>query len=160
MTGVLVVGVGNRDRADDGVGPAIADRIAESGLGVDVMVREGDLADLPLAWSGYPTVVVVDAAAGEPVGSVTIDDGVLSGSSSPGPQSTHGIGLIEAIQLARHLGRLPERLVLVAVGGRNFGLGGMTTELERALPGLAACIGGFVEDLGAAPAAGRQSGRR
>ena len=146
MSDVLLIGVGNRDRADDGVGPAIADRFAGS-AGVDVLVREGDLADLALAWAGYRAVIVVDAAAGRPVGSITIDDAASAGGSGSPQVSTHGLGLAEAIELARRLGRMPSRLVVIEVGGRDFGLGPMSRPLERALDGVVECVACVVEDL-------------
>jgi len=61
----LVIGVGNRDRGDDAVGPVVADAVADRcGDAVESIVVEGDLADLALRWGDAQTVVVVDAMVG------------------------------------------------------------------------------------------------
>ena len=62
----LVVGVGNPDRGDDGVGPVVAARVAALGLpGVRVVrCRRTDPAARPVG--GRVDVVVVDAVRGDP----------------------------------------------------------------------------------------------
>ena len=126
MTGpVLVIGVGQRDRGDDAVGPAIAQRAA--GLlpaGVTVLER-AEPAALIDTWAGAALVVVTDAvrSGGQP-GTVHI----LHACHGPlplgtGAGSTHGLGLAEVIELGRVLGRLPPDLVVVGVEAGQFRLG-------------------------------------
>ena len=114
----LLVGVGNRDRGDDGVGPLVVDAINESlSSTVDTLVAEGDLSDLAMRWSGRDRVVVVDAmVSGRAPGSVSVLDGLVD--SVPTEESllsSHGVGLAEAIELSRLLGRLPRSLTIIAV---------------------------------------------
>jgi hydrogenase maturation protease len=69
--------------------------------------------DLLEVFDGYDTVVVVDATrSGTAPGTVTVTEGPLA---SQGSASTHGLGLAEAVELARALDRLPWRLVVVGV---------------------------------------------
>jgi hydrogenase maturation protease len=61
---VLVVGIGNSDRGDDGVGPAVARRLrGRVPPGVSVLERGGDALALIEDWEGVPSVIVVDAVA-------------------------------------------------------------------------------------------------
>lgn len=54
-----------------------------------------------------------------------------------GAASSHGIGLGHTVELARVLGRLPARLTVLAVVGRDFGFGtGLTTEVAAAVAEL------------------------
>ncbi len=124
MTGTkLVIGVGNRDRGDDGLGPMVIDALADrrppeaTGHETVLAVIEGDLSSLPLRWTPDHDVVIVDAmVTGRPIGSVVVID-ALARSLEPttGLLSSHGIGLADAIELARLLRRLPTSLTVVAV---------------------------------------------
>jgi hydrogenase maturation protease len=62
---ILVVGFGNRLRADDGAGAAVADRLATDPLPHGVRVEKGgtDSLRLPSLWRGERRVWLVDAAA-------------------------------------------------------------------------------------------------
>lgn len=115
---MMVIGIGNRDRGDDAVGPAVAD--AMRSRGVPAFVAEGDLSDLALRWSGDDHVVIVDAAVtGAEPGTVHVLDGAGRVPSRAG-WSTHGIGLGDAIGLARVLDRMPARLTVIAVEAGGF----------------------------------------
>jgi hydrogenase maturation protease len=51
--------------------------------------------------------------------------------------SSHSIGLSDTVELARVLGRLPARLTVLAVVGRDFGFGiGLTAEVAAAVAEL------------------------
>ena len=124
-TGVLVVGLGQRDRGDDAAGPAVAARVGALGLpGVRVIEQE-DPAGLLDAWAGAELVVVADAVrSGRPPGTVH----VLHAAHGPLPAwvgvgGTHAFGLAEAVELARALDRLPPELVIVGIEAGQFGLG-------------------------------------
>ena len=54
--------------------------------------------------------------------------------SPPRSTSTHGLGLGEAIELARAMGELPSRIVVYGIEGRDFARGrGLSREVEAAL---------------------------
>src|SRR5205085_340487 len=66
--------------------------------------------------------------------------------------STHGLGVPEAIELARVLHRLPPRVVVYAIDGADFGAGtGLSPAVEDAAGSVVACI---LRELSMPPAAG------
>jgi hydrogenase maturation protease len=135
-TRTVVIGVGNEFRRDDGVGPAVVARLR------DLQPGDADLAGVTLAqsdgepsrmidlWAGADLAVVVDAVrdTGVPAGhryELTVD--ALS-STVHRAASSHAIDLGETVELARALGRMPARLVVLAVAGHDFGFGTGLTE--------------------------------
>jgi hydrogenase maturation protease len=123
IEGLLVIGVGNRWRRDDGVGPWVADRLREQGL--PVLEHSGEGAGLIAAWSEARSVIVVDATtSGSPIGTLHRLDAV----AAELPRnffrySSHLFGLAEAISTARTLGRLPPHLIVHGIEGGDFGFG-------------------------------------
>lgn len=119
---MLIIGCGNRDRGDDAAGVLVAERLRQ--LGMDVEIRRGEAAELIEAWSGADDVIVVDAVmTGAPPGSVFLWDGQHPPASHSSTASTHGLGLAEAIELARVLGCLPIKLRVYGIEGRRFEIG-------------------------------------
>jgi hydrogenase maturation protease len=111
----IVVGVGNRFRGDDGLGPEVAARVERLGLpGVAVVVEEDPLS-LVDHFAADDTVIVVDAMRPR------TQPGRVQISAVDGPlprwqtTSSHGLGVVEAVELARALERLPDKLTLVGV---------------------------------------------
>jgi len=122
----LVIGVGNPDRGDDGIGPLVARRIAECALpGVTALARSGDALALIEDWAGQESVVLVDAAmpnGRRPTPGRVHRIDLLAGPLPPGLalSSTHMLGVAEAVGLARALGMLPNRIVAYAIEGEKF----------------------------------------
>ena len=122
----LLIGAGNRWRRDDGAGAWLVEQLATRlGDAVETRLLPGEGAGLIEAWQGRTQVWLFDAAApaGRP-GRVTR----IAAHAEPVPaelchHSTHRFGVGEAIEMARVLGRLPERLELVALEGVDFGEG-------------------------------------
>ena len=120
---ILVIGVGNADRGDDGAGPEVAARLRMRG--VQAIDHAGDGAALLDLWRCHSRVIVVDAMnAGAAPGTVRRFDAIRE----PLPRdlslaSSHAFGPAEAIETARALGRLPPALVLYAIEGMSFALG-------------------------------------
>lgn len=137
----LVLGVGNPFRGDDGAGPAVIAelrRLAPAGL--DLATLQGHAAELLETWSAADDVAVIDAArSGAAPGTVHRFDAARE----PLPAifdlgSTHGLGVAEAVGLARALGKLPRRLAVYAIEGRDFTPGAaMSPEVARAARELA-----------------------
>jgi hydrogenase maturation protease len=120
---VVVIGVGNALRGDDGVGPAVAERVrAEIPAGVEVTVCEEEPTRLIEAFGGADVAVVVDAVStGAAPGTLHRFDA----SDAPVPSrelrsSTHALGIGETLELARALGRLPRRTIVFGVEGSDF----------------------------------------
>jgi hydrogenase maturation protease len=135
-----VIGVGNPWRRDDGAGVAVARRLGElAPPGVEARTHEGDGAGLLDAWAGERHVVIVDAArSGAAPGTlVRFDAGAEPLPARGLRSSTHGFGVVEATELARSLGRLPERLEVYAIEAADLGAG----------PGLSPSVASAVEAL-------------
>jgi hydrogenase maturation protease len=122
----LVVGIGNCDRGDDGVGPFITrglrGRLPE---GVEVRESGGEATRLLELLAGADAAWLVDAAvSGADPGTIRRLDaahGPLPGTMLA--LSSHGLGLAQAVELARALGSLPRRLVVYAIEGAEFAPG-------------------------------------
>lgn len=121
----LVVGIGNRSRGDDAAGPEVASRVAQLGLpGVKVVVLDEPM-ELVEQFGAHDHVVVVDAI--EPRGHAgrvhMLQVGGAPLRRDPPALGSHGLGVTDAVELARVLGRMPKRLTLVGVEARTFRLG-------------------------------------
>lgn len=138
---VVVVGLGNSYRGDDAVGPLVAELFAGVNCGVrDVGPLEEPL-DLLGRFDGADLAIVIDAVrSGAPIGNVRVLDvdvahSDVDGPAEPAVTSTHGIGLVGVLRLARAVGRAPRRLVVVAIEGEAFELGSaMSAAVRAAVP--------------------------
>jgi len=151
MTRVVVAGLGNDLRRDDGVGPAVALRVARSVRpGVTVLVNAGEPADLIEAWRHADVAIVVDAmdAGLEPGAMRRMDAATLGAGTLPVGASSHLLPLSNVIELARVLGAMPGRLLIFGVQGGEFCQGeGLSPEVLRAVERVA---GEILEEVGAA----------
>ncbi len=122
---VVLAAVGAEFRGDDGAGPAVLDRVGELD-GVDMLGALASPLDLLGAWDGADLAIVIDAVVGmDPPGGVCVID--VDMASAPGVSgrtrstaSSHGLGVIDALRIARAMGRAPERVLLVGVSGGDF----------------------------------------
>jgi hydrogenase maturation protease len=141
MTGpagtVVVFGLGNPDRGDDGVGPAVAARVADRHLPDVRVVSPADPVDLLDDGAVAELYVVVDAVrSGKPPGTLMVRDA----DREPLPEwngsgGTHALGLDAAVELLRALDRMPRQLVLVGVEAGTFEPGAPLSPLvQRAVP--------------------------
>jgi hydrogenase maturation protease len=142
---VVVIGVGNEFRRDDGVGPEVLSRLRqhEAGGAVDLVSSDGEPTRLIEAWTGAALAVVVDAVLADPPSPGRLRRIVLGqGDSADARQvSSHGLGLGEAIGLARALGRMPDRLIIHAVEAADVGHGvGLTPAVAAAVGTLTAAV--------------------
>ena len=122
----LVIGMGNPDRGDDGIGPMVARRLAaQLPPGIETLERSGDALALLDDWTGATAVILIDAAAPltAPGRIHRIDPAKEPLPAGLSPASTHALGVADAIALARALGRLPAHLVVFAVEGGCFDAG-------------------------------------
>lgn len=135
--GARVIAIGNALRADDGAGAAVLRRLSGR-VPADVALVEaaGEPAALLEAWEGLERVVIVDAVrgAGAPGTVHRFDAARAPLPARTGGASTHGLGLAEALELGRALGRLPARVVVVGIEAGAEGQGaGLSPEVEAAL---------------------------
>jgi hydrogenase maturation protease len=138
--GVLVIGVGNDMRSDDGAGPETARRIAQRKLpGVVVAEHSGEGVGLMDVWNGFTTVVLIDASrSGAEPGEITRFDAAQAEIPTGFfHYSTHAFSVAEAIGLSRQLGRMPPRLIVYGVEGERFDYGpGLSPKVDQAVEAL------------------------
>jgi hydrogenase maturation protease len=134
---VRVVCVGNRWRSDDAVGLEVAGRLQGTlPAGVELSEREGEPTALIDAWRGADAVWLVDAvSSGAEAGTVhRLDASERELPTELFRASTHHVGLAEAVELARALGRLPRQTVVYGVEGASFEVG------DELTPAVAATV--------------------
>jgi hydrogenase maturation protease len=123
---VLVIGIGNEHRADDTFGLFVVRRLQKV-LPPDVTVTEhhGEGASLMEAWAGYQFAILIDAvrSGAAPGTRFRIDASVEKVRAEFFHYSSHEFGIAEAIEMARILGQLPQKLVVFGVEGARFGMG-------------------------------------
>ena len=123
---VLVIGVGNPMRRDDGVGSVVVEKLRElAQSGTTVTQQSGDGAQLMESWKGAEAVIVIDALAPEGAAGTVRRIDLGAGDLPDDFQSTssHGFGLAAAVECSRALGQLPARAVVFGVEGADFSLG-------------------------------------
>lgn len=121
-----IIGVGNPDRGDDGVGILIAERLHDCALpGVKIEVQNGDGASLMESWKNEPHVIVIDCAhSGAAPGVIHhINSNTDSLHFDHFVPTSHHFGLAEAIELSRVFNELPRNFEIYAIEGTDFTIG-------------------------------------
>lgn len=145
---VLVVGVGNPFRRDDGVGLKVLGRLTSMAgdddalAGADIVEESGEPVALIARWTGYDDVIMIDAVSsgGEPgaLHRIECSGGNWDVGRSSARASTHGLGVAEAVALGQSLDRLPRRLVVLGVETGDTSQGeGLSAAVERQVDHLA-----------------------
>jgi hydrogenase maturation protease len=141
---VVVIGVGNEYRRDDGAGLAVVtslrDRVPP---GVELVLTDGEPTRLIEAWTGASLAVVVDAVRANPPRPGRVHrfelDRPLAGATRTA--SSHGFGLDDAIQLALALDRMPGRLIVHAIEAADLTQGtGLTSQVATAVEEVASAV--------------------
>lgn len=138
MTGeIIVVGLGNSYRRDDGVGIVAAAALDELALpGVRVVTDVVEPMSLLEAWSGAGLAVVIDAAVVTPsmpgrVHRCTLGDVVAASEGL----SSHSVDIGRTHALGQALGRVPDALVVFTIEVADTGHGiGLTPQVAEAVP--------------------------
>ncbi len=123
---LLVIGIGNPYRSDDGAGIAVAKQFADQAPpGVKVIEESGEGTALIEAWKGAPSVILIDAIqSGAPPGTIhRLDANAEKIPARFFRHSTHAFRVTEAVELARTLHQLPPRLIIYGIEGQNFAAG-------------------------------------
>lgn len=130
---IRVVGIGTRF-GDDAAGLLVVQALAAgSGLpaGVDALPcsRPVELIDM---LDGVDGVVLVDATrSGMPPG--TVHEPAAADLSAARPVSSHGLGVREALAMARALGRAPERIAIIGIEADSTQGDGVSDPVRAAL---------------------------
>ena len=134
---IVIIGVGNEYRSDDGAGIAVARRLrALFPSGVTILEESGEGAALIQAWQGATWVMLVDAVrSGASPGAIhRLDARAASVPTGFFHYSTHAFSVAEAVELARSLDQLPPHLLVYGIEGENFAAGaGLSPAVEQAV---------------------------
>ncbi|MEM4284705.1 MAG: hydrogenase maturation protease [Candidatus Nitrosocaldus sp.] len=147
MKSVIIVGVGNEYRRDDGIGIVVARHLKSiiDSNDVDVVEVSDASSIIDVMEMGYKKMIIVDAIhSSAAVGTVyrfskeemlnmtNIKRYLLLPSSST---TTHAMDVVEALKLAIELGIARDMdVVMFGVEGKDFGLGrGLSKEVERSI---------------------------
>jgi hydrogenase maturation protease len=138
---VVVICVGNPQRGDDGAGRAVARALGDTLGDAQVIEEEGEatrvLARLEDADAAYIVDACVSGARSGEIRRFEVGEGPLP-QAAFGGASTHGLGLAEALDLARTLGALPPCCVVYAIEGEIFEIGApMSPPVAAAVPVVA-----------------------
>jgi hydrogenase maturation protease len=140
---VLIAGIGNIFLGDDGFGVEVIRRMNSRVLPEGVCIRDFGIRGLDLAYAlndPWSLVILVDALPrGEKPGTVFVLEPAredLEAGLQTGIQ-THGMDPVQAIGLAKSLGGIPDRLLVVGcepadLGGED-GAMGLSPQVENAI---------------------------
>lgn len=144
---VVLVGVGNEFGTDDALGVLVAREMRRRcPRQLKIVEASGEGASLMDTWKGADEVIIVDAMSGPEPGEIHRFDA----SCSKIPKnlslfSSHAFGVVEAIEMARELHRLPPVAVLYGIEGEAFEPGvGLSDSVLKSLPRL---LGMIEEDI-------------
>jgi hydrogenase maturation protease len=134
---LIIIGVGNRHRGDDGAGPAVSAYLRDKApKGARVVDRDGEAARLIETWKDADAVILIDAVSSNaPPGTIHEID---AGESTVPPDlfacSTHSFGVAEAVELSRALGSLPGVFWIYGIEGAEFAAGAdFSAEVKAAI---------------------------
>jgi hydrogenase maturation protease len=158
---ILIAGIGNIFQGDDAFGVEVARRLSEKPWPQEVTIRDFGIRGFDLAYAlneAWDTVILVDALSrGAEPGTVFVletdaadwDRGIEDCGLQP-----HGLDPLQAIRLAKSLGSVPERILVVgcepAELGGDEGVMGLSAKVEAAIDVAVAEIGRILKE--AAPA--------
>ncbi|MEM8968822.1 MAG: hydrogenase maturation protease, partial [Bacteroidota bacterium] len=116
---------------------------------VDVIEHDGEPASLIELWQGYSSIIIVDAvvsgAKSDTIHRIDLGKRVLPKHFRN--YSTHTLGVSEAVELARALGKLPAHIIFLGVEGKRFTSGErLSTWLKQAAEILSAQILGEIQE--------------
>jgi hydrogenase maturation protease len=123
MGACTIIGIGNPDRGDDGIGRMVAERLrGQVGDSIDIAALDGEVTALLDCLERADAAYLIDAvSSGAAPGTVHRFD--VSATPLPAASfatSTHGLGLGEAIELARAMNCLPSPCVVYGIEATAF----------------------------------------
>lgn len=134
MTALTVIGVGNRLRGDDAIGPLLIDELARQQLeDVELVDAGSDALGILEYLEDRRAVVVLDAChmGRSPGAVVSFNPDQARILLTADQLSLHGLGLAETLKLAESLELLPEHLKIIGIEPDSFQLNGELTKPVR-----------------------------
>jgi len=131
MRKLLLIGIGNEMRGDDGLGRHAARILARRSVpGVTVVESAGEGTSLIELWKGHDQVLLIDAFSSDSTPGLlhSIDVSITRVPHQLFHASSHSFGIAEAIEVSRKLDILPTTVFIYGIEGENFGLGSGLSE--------------------------------
>ena len=128
---VLIIGIGNEFRSDDGAGIVCARKLKEKvNSNITVIENDGDGAMLMELWKGFDEVILIDSVSvGSKPGTIhNIDAGKAEFPKENSIHSSHLFSVAEAIETSKILKKLPEKLVVYGIEGKSYESGNTISE--------------------------------
>jgi hydrogenase maturation protease len=166
---IVVIGVGNPFRRDDGVGHRVVEALAREVEGTspsvrsshrpgrlhaaELVVTDGEPARLIELWRGAEIAVVVDAVVtGSVPGRLKVWDAATQDLPNRSTTSSHASGVGEACALGAALDALPGRLLVVGIEAADTDDGtDLSPAVERAVPAAVRLVKAALATTGAHP---------
>lgn len=128
----LVIAVGNEFRCDDSAALVVAGRLREQLSDLTIIENRGNCAAMLDLWADADTVILLDAVhSGAAPGTIHRFGAAQNFTPSAAAHTcSHNFEVVQAIDLARTLGKLPRTLVVYGIEGERFEQG---TELSAAV---------------------------
>lgn len=123
----LLIGIGNEYRGDDAIGLWIAEQVAAQKIPhLTVKKLQSECTRLFDQWEGFERVVLVDAISSrrKPGTYVFLTPKEISAFRKQCAPSTHLYGVLDAIELAQMLGKLPPKLLFCGIEVKTVAMGG------------------------------------
>ena len=125
-------------RSDDAAGYIVAHSLTNKSLPHTAVIEEsGEGAVLMDSWKNVEAVVLVDAvSSGSKPGTIHRFDAHKDIIPSRFfHYSTHAFSVAEAVEMARVMNRLPSKMIIYGIEGRNFQTGvGLSPEVQQSVP--------------------------
>jgi hydrogenase maturation protease len=153
---VLVAGIGNIFMGDDAFGVEVARRLAERPLPAGVEVGDFGIRGIDLMYAlgeGYDAAVFVDAVPrGEPPGTLSVIEPELE--EGEATIDAHGMDPVKVLSLARQVGSVPERILVVGcepavrmTGDEEEMVGELSEPVRAAIDGAVELVESVVGEL-------------
>jgi hydrogenase maturation protease len=141
---VLIIGIGNELRGDDAAGIIAARNLKTKEINnANIIESDGDGAKLIESWQSYDNVIIIDAfSIGSEPGKIHVmDAGRQKLPKESLAHSSHLFGAADAVETARALNKLPERMTIYGIEGKSYDLGsGISDEVSKAIDEVAVQI--------------------
>lgn len=147
---VLILGLGNPLRRDDGIGPRVIVELEKDGLPDEITALDGGTGGLDILRmiEGWANVIIVDAAnvdvgrgAVGPGEFVRFTPSDVQLAESDDNLSLHHAGLAEVLRLAEALDHALPSIVIFGVQPGDVGWGeGLSSSVEAGLPALVEAV--------------------
>ena len=149
---VMVIGIGNPLRGDDGIGPRLVEELVQGGLPEGVTALDVGMGGLDLlrVLEGWERAVIVDAAdvGREPGQIVRFTPDQVRLALAADSFSLHHAGLGEVIALADALGQALPEMIIFGIQPAEFDWReGLSPAVEAALPALVDAVIEAIEEI-------------